>query len=111
MSDSFNPHEILSRLRAKPVGAHQNVPSNGTINQPMNNAAPPHPTVAPVGGMNSSFNTNNLHASASGSNLGNLTPSKTINTSKTIKAPATLTLTPAQVIILSPLIASTVNPS
>jgi hypothetical protein len=80
MGDSFNPHEILSRLRAKPVGM------NNANSTPSNN-----------GGNNT---TNGNHGGPLGPN-GISSPNKPSTASKTIKQPASLNLTPAQVLACS----------
>jgi hypothetical protein len=90
MSDSFNPHEILSRLRSKPVGIHNSNPNVVSSNSNTN-------------AVNSSFVNNpsssNLHnVPQPGQSNQNSSPNKSsTNASKAIKTPAALTLTPSQV--------------
>ena len=78
MGDSFNPHEILSRLRSKPVGINNNNNQMSGNNGYGNNMS------------------NGMSGSGSLANNGISSPAKSTNSSKTIKQPAALTLTPAQ---------------
>ena len=78
MGDSFNPHEILSRLRSKPVGIN-NTNAQTIVNSGYGNNVP-----------------NGLNSNGSLSSNGITSPAKSISSSKNIKQPAALTLTPAQ---------------
>lgn len=73
MGDSFNPHEILSRLRAKPI-------INGSTGN---------------GSVSTSISAQGTATNASANNQSQLNNAKT--TSKAIKTPVQLTLTPTQV--------------
>ena len=97
MSDSFNPHEILSRLRAKPVGIHVTNQTN-SVNHPNNVVSNHNPVVIP-GSPHIIPSTPMNHGGQNGG--GNISPTKSLASSKTIKTPVTLTLTPAQVCLLS----------